>query len=107
MLEPALGVQAQLQDEGEGPAGDGKAQVLPLQQLLAPLGLDPAEQGKPGELQKSGQDGLSLRRIDGGSRRGRVPNLDGQVAGRLVRDVRRTSLARGAGDHRALAPAGR
>ena len=80
-----MGVQAQLQDEGEVPAGDGKAQVPPLHELFAPLGLSPAEQGKPGELQEAGQDGLSLRRIDGGGRRGRVPGLDGQLAGRLVR----------------------
>jgi len=29
--EPSLGVQAQLQDEGEGPARDAEAQVQPLQ----------------------------------------------------------------------------
>ena len=57
-----MGVQAQLQDEGEAPAGDGKAQVQPLQELFAALGPCPAEQGKSGELQVAGQDGLSLRR---------------------------------------------
>ena len=46
--EPAFGVQAQLQDEGEAPAGDGKAQVQPLQQLRRPLGLRPGRAGESG-----------------------------------------------------------
>ena len=64
VLEPALGVQAQLQDEGEARPGMRKAQVPPLHKLFAALGLCLAEQGKPGELQEAGQDGLSLGRID-------------------------------------------
>ena len=94
MLHLSFGVQLQLQDKGEIPARDAEAQVQPLQQFAACLGLQAAQQGEAGELQVLLQDFLGFRGSDRVRRRQTGPDLDLHLPRALVAAVRHPAAGR-------------